>query len=400
MAVTNHQDPAAYTPCFAPQIFTATSTQTGAANFTYTVVCTDLLTSSSLTYSIKKRPDNKLAFDAMNFSTQYIEHYVPNNSYGWQVCTDAVRKIRVNIGETYGGSPAYASGTNQDYYVWNAASKWLDFVNFNYTDFVYEDVLMSTNHVQLSPFTTAKTYSGKSLFLYTLGGTTPIGGIDILTYDAAGNLLGTSTISNPYAATANYYEKYVCIDVGYKGLSNIASGLVTGTYPIMTSQVASYVVKDGNTLDPTVYKTVTVETECKYDVYTLHYLNKNGGFDTIHFSKVSEINVQADKTFYRKNPYVMTSNTWAYDTFTQQEIALTSTTQTRLKLNSDWMSETDMDYHRYLISSPRVYLDTTSGLIPVKVNTNNWFVNKKFNNKVYSITIDVEYNHIDTYQNG
>ena len=96
----------------------------------------------------------------------------------------------------------------------------------------------------------------------------------------------------------------------------------------------------------------------------------------------------------------MTSNTWAYDTFTQQEIALTSTTQTRLKLNSDWMSETEMDYHRYLISSPRVYLDATSGLIPVKVNTNNWFVNKKSNNKVYSITIDVEYNHIDTYQNG
>jgi len=71
-------------------------------------------------------------------------------------------------------------------------------------------------------------------------------------------------------------------------------------------------------------------------------------------------------------------------------------------LNSDWFSEEQIDAYRYLVSSPVVYMDmgSTIGLIPVKVNTNNYLVNKKFNNKLYNLTIDIEYTHKDIYQNG
>jgi hypothetical protein len=134
----------------------------------------------------------------------------------------------------------------------------------------------------------------------------------------------------------------------------------------------------------------------------LQYVDKDGNVETLHCSKVSEITVQADKTYYKQTPYRLASNTWEYDTFTSNEFTLNSNTTTRLKLNTDWMSEEDADRYRYIISSPRVYLDmgSTIGLVPVRVNTNNWVVNKKWNKRLYNVTLDIEYTHVDTYQNG
>ena len=66
------------------------------------------------------------------------------------------------------------------------------------------------------------------------------------------------------------------------------------------------------------------------------------------------------------------------------------------------MTEDEASKYRYLISSPKVYLDmgSTIGLIPVRVNTKQWVVNKKWNKRLYNVTIDIEYTHIDNYQNG
>lgn len=415
MAVTVHSTPATYTPCYNPQWFVASSTQVAQPNFTYTVVCTDLITSATATYQIEQRPDTKLVFDASNFSKNYVEHYIPNNVYGWQKCTDAIRKIRVNIGETYGTSPAYASGANNDFIVWNGVVKWLTFPDYDQTDFVYKN---STNNYKYltslrnpvgSTFYKPNgiTYDDRSEFMYCLSSeNNDLEFIRINAYDVNGNLIQYSDIANSYSVGSTYTDKLVCIDIGKKGLDNIASGSVTGSYPILPANCAYYDVIDAYTnIVPTArqnYQRIYIGDECRYDVYTLHFLDKDGNFETIHFSKVSEITVQADKTYFRQNPYELTSNVWSYSTNTKNERVLNSTTTTRLKLNSDWFDETYVDAYRYLISAPVVYLDmgSTIGLIPVKVITGNYPVNKKFNKKLYNITLDIEYTHKDVYQNG
>jgi len=415
MSVTVHTYPIGYVTGFNPQWFVATSTQVASANFTYTVKCTDVITSATATYEIEQRPDTKLAFDASNFAKNYIEHYIPNNEYGWKKCVDAIRKIRVNIGETYGTTPAYVSGSNIDYIVWNGVLKWLDYPGYDQDDFVYANstsnykYLTSLRNPSSSTFykPDAKTYSDKSYFLYALTSeNNDLEFIRINAYDASGNLIRYSDIANPYEASTTYTDKMLCIDCGRKGLDNIASGLVTGSYPIIPANCAYYDVIDAYTMPPaTARKNIVriyVESECKYDVYVLHFLDKDGNFETINFQKLSETTVQADKTYYRQNPYEMNSNVWAYTTFSKSERTLNSSTTTRIKLNSDWFSEEQIDAYRYLVSSPVVYMDmgSTIGLIPVKVNTNNYLVNKKFNNKLYNLTIDIEYTHKDIYQNG
>jgi hypothetical protein len=56
MALTINQQPQAYTPVFNPQIFHATSTNSGSANHTYTFVFTDVLSGLTGTVQVTKDP--------------------------------------------------------------------------------------------------------------------------------------------------------------------------------------------------------------------------------------------------------------------------------------------------------------------------------------------------------
>jgi len=133
MAVTVNQQPSSYTPNYNPQKFEASSNQTAVADFVYRVICTDLITGTSQTYNIKQRPIySELWFDAKVFTDQFIKNYIPNNAYGFQRCTDAIRKIRVNIGEYY--SATYFPGSNIDYIIWNGVARPLDWVYYSSTD--------------------------------------------------------------------------------------------------------------------------------------------------------------------------------------------------------------------------------------------------------------------------
>lgn len=425
MAITVHTVPASYTPCYNGQWFVASSSSTASANFTYTVVCTDVITSATNTQEIEQRPDGKLVFDGAPFAKNYIRNFVPNNTYGFQPCVDAIRKMRVRIGETYGTPPTLqVSGVNNDYYIWNGAVNYLDFASFDYNDYVYNAT--NSNVKYLTTLEDKDTYEDKSLFLYAL--TSAINDVILLkvnSYDAANTLLGTSYIVNPYATSVTYTEKYWVCGIGKKDLDNISSGVVVGTYPILGATCTYYTLEDISSTDPgTTWATstigdinniladpdtitnslftVTIQDECRYEPYIVHYLSKKGDYETINFTKVSETTVTADKTYFRKNPYELTANVWAYDTFTAQETVLNSSVTKRIRLNTDWLDETQAEYHQYLVSSPSVYIDfgSTIGLIPVKVTTNNWVINKKWNKRLYNVTIDVEYTFKETYQNG
>lgn len=402
------QQPDTYQPCFSPIWFTASSTESGNAGFSYKVKCTDSITAETLTYQIDKRPsDSLLTFDASNFAKNYIKHYIPNKAYGWQVCTDAYRAITVNVDfrTTASPTPTYASGYNIDFKVWNGAETYLNFPDYDYNDYIYEDFTLAPftwNHPQLNEITEMKTYADKSLYLYLLGGSTNITGIGVTTYDAAGNALTNTSIANPYWATSDYTERFNCIDIGYKGLSNIASTLVTGDYPIISANTASYVIYDLSGNDATVYRTVTVGCEPTYTPFVLHYLNRLGGFDTINLTKLSEQTLNSSKTYYRQNPYEMVANEWVYDKFTSNEVALSSTKVKRVKLNSDWLTDEQVTAYEALYSGARAYLDmgSTTGLLPVKILNTNYLINQNFNNKLYQLTLDIEYTYVDNLQNG
>ena len=403
MAVTVHTSPQAYTPCYNHQWFVASSNQTAQPNFTYTVVITDLITSGTQTYEIEQRPDAKVVFDASLFAKNYIQDYVPNNEYGWQLCDDAIRKIRVNIGETYGSTPAYASGTNTDYIIWNGYVRYLDWPAYDDADYVYS--VSNESPKYLTSLFRKQTYTDKSLFVYALTAENgDFQSLKITAYDEAGTQLATSNIDNPYESSTTYTDKYLAIDVGKKGLDNIPSGSVTGSYPILPTGTKYYTLEDATIMGSppatvlTELFTVDIICETRHDVYCVHFKDKNGNFETCLFPKVSEINIDSTKTYYRRNEYELTANVWAYSTFTGQEQQLTSTAKKRLRLTTDWLSDDQIENYQNIING-KAYLDmgSTIGLIPIKVMTNSYKINKKWNERMYSMQIDIEYTFIETY---
>jgi len=414
MAITINQFPSDYTPAFNPQWVEATSTQIASSGFMYRVVCTDLITNSSQTYNILQRPTTgELVFPAHVFSENFINNYVPNNTYGHQLCTGSVRKIRINVGEYYGG--VYYPGTNRDYIIWNGVLRALDWTSYNSTDYIYNADASNLKYFSsLAPaagyyMPTRTTYPNTSLFIYNLcSGNTDYQALEIKTYDSGGTLLGTSEIANPYTGTYTYTNHYTAIDIGHKGLSQISSGLVTGTYPIITNSVAYYLITDVTligspaTLPSMLIARVNVSCEPTFTVYTLHYLAKSGNFETLHFNKMSELKERAEKNTYRVNPNTLASNTYSYSKFSQWEKTISSTGTESLMLNTDWLTEAEVAGHREIITSPLVYIDygSTIGLVPCKVLTSDILVNKNYNNKLFGMTLEVEPTYKNNYQRG
>jgi hypothetical protein len=387
MAITNNKQPSAFSPVGNQLTFESTSNQIAMTDFMYRIIVTDILSGESQTFNIKKRPttSGEMIWNARVFAYKFVKDYIPNNLYGWQVCTDGRRTIRVNVGEYYSGT--YHAGSNYDFVVWNGSLRPLDWVNYSSADYVYES---ASNKVCLNEVTNNKTYLDRSEFVYIMGGSTASVGVEIYTYDVYGNFLTASQIANGAAG------KYNCIDIGLKGLAEISPGDVTGTYPIIGANVSYYEVKN-NSLSGEIFKTLTIDSECLHDIFTLHYKSNTGAFETLHCTKVSIHEEVSEKTTYRVDPNELVSNTYSYSAFSQWEKTLSSSSIDSYTINTDWMTNEQVAWHRQVVTSPLVYMDMGSsiGLIPVKVNASTALVNKDWNNTLYGMTLNIT----PTYKN-
>lgn len=359
MALAVVQQPQAFTPAYNPQIFVATTPNYTQPGFTYTIVVTDLITSQTITYEVAARPTGELTWDAMPFSQNLVKDYIPLNGLaGFQRCVDGIRKIRVNVGETYSG--VYHVGANIDYIVWNAIVDTEDFADYIYTDYVYDITL--SNFKFFRGVVTDVGFEDRSSFLYCLSaGAGDFTQLQINTFNAAGGAIGVSTIANPFAASATYTDKYVAIDVGHKGLTNIAGGLVTGTYPIMTPAVARWTVIDSTPFASSTIKTITLGLEPRWAISAIHYLAKNGAFLSACFSKISEKTQETSRRTFKKNPWFLSAApTYTYQYSDAVETILETITQDRLKLRTDWLSAEQVMQYKDLFDSPKCYYDIGS----------------------------------------
>lgn len=121
MAVTIYSSPQIPTPVYNEQFLDAVSTQYAQPNFTFTIIVTDVITSTVLAIDyVKADSTGNLHYNIGNYAENLMQNYFPVNLYGWKKCADAIRKIRFNVGETYGTIPAYYIGSNVEYIAWNA----------------------------------------------------------------------------------------------------------------------------------------------------------------------------------------------------------------------------------------------------------------------------------------
>lgn len=400
MAITILAQPQAYMPAYNNQWFTASSNQVAQPNFKYTVVVTDLISGNTATFQLPARPDTRCVFDAGPFAENQIRtsNYIPINLYGWQNAT-GIRKIRVNIGETYGTTPVYTAGTNIDYIIWNGCLDYLTFAEYDDADYVYTS--SPVNRKYFAGAIVDYTFSDRSNYLYAL--TSQIGDLyqlQIVTYNSSGAAIGTSYIDNPLQGTATYDDKYICIDIGHKGLTNISPGDVTGAYPIITASVAYYEVYDNPdpiTPAPVLIKTINISCSPKYQVLTVHFLARNGAFLTANFSKAWEKTKDKTVTQYTQNTQDILPATggYGYNYFDSPDKQLSVSTQTKIKLRTDWLTDEQISVLQDLYDTPICYLDMGSGqsYAAIRPVANTWKDIPKYAEPLQAIELEFLFNH-------
>lgn len=405
MAITLTQQPQTYQPAYNPIFYQGLSGNYASAGFYYKVTITDIISSESASYRINPRPtDGYFIFDASPFAQNYFTNYIPINVYGWQNAT-GIRRFQVNVSEFNDANPVTPITSNDYYfYSWNAALDWKLLPDYSYVDYIYDSDGSPRSGAILSDLLDEKAYDDRSNLLYFLSAANnnDMNYIVVISYNTIGVNLTVSTIANPDSTSTNYRDKYVCVDVGLKGLENISSGLVTGSYPIIDPAATHYDVyryfRTGGAI-----KIKTYEIKCSnLPVYTIHALMNNGNFRSVHFDKISEQSTALSKVGYKQIPYENTSNVYAYSLSSASEKLLSVTENRTIKLRTDWITEAECELYTQLASSPVSYLDTGSStdyiqVIPI---ANSFKINTKKNKKLFNIELDYKYTMSSFRQRG
>jgi hypothetical protein len=403
MAITIQSSPTSPTPAYNENWVVATSSQTAQPNFYYTIILTDVTGSHVYdTENIKPDPNNKLKLDLQSWVQLLMRNYIPVNLYGWKKCADATRKFRFNIGETYDvlGVATYFAGSNTDYITWNARVDEQFMAPYSANYFTYDSSIPNIKYLTTLP---NKTYIDRSQYLYVLcqANVNELTEIAITTYDAAGNILGYYFINRPDSSTGLYSDNYQCIDVGYKGLLGITAPFVTafiGTYPIITPSVASYNVYNPSAAES--IQTITIECNPKYEVYSLHYLNSKGGYQTLHCNLAATLSSTKTTTSFKKSGWSLVSNVMTLDPALNGEKTQSVTIQDKLQLNSDWLTDAEFALHKDLFASTDVRLDIGSTTTYKGVKVTQTGYTTKNTDRLRNYQIDLDYTHQNHRQRG
>lgn len=161
---------------------------------------------------------------------------------------------------------------------------------------------------------------------------------------------------------------------------------------LISEYIKYYTVKIGST---SIYK-FNLVCEPKYTRYTLHFLNKFGGFESFDFTKVSRKSISIEKKDFGKLPYTVDSNgAISYyngnNVYNETRSVFVSQFTENLILNSDLLTDDDYNWLAELLISPLVYIELNGYLVGATIKNNNYEYRKRVNDKLTSLTIELEF---------
>lgn len=159
----------------------------------------------------------------------------------------------------------------------------------------------------------------------------------------------------------------------------------------------------GSNIDNIPNYTIEIQTNCtKNNPVMIHFLNSLGGFESFLFSGVNRVNTNIERQSINKLGLITTLTTSAFDVgvsidrvhnniLGEVKTNYANTMTHKMKLISDYVSETDFLWLRELLASPQVYaqIDNNAIMIPVTVETSDWAEKKRGADKIFNLEIDI-----------
>jgi len=407
MAISILSSPGTHTPGYNEQYFVASSSNSNQTGFRYVVAVT--VGSDTITEKINKRPDNgQLYFDPSRIVQSYLDNTFESTLNIPSYAEDSIIYVTVGITEEYGSPVSGFAGASGSYYAWNAAYQAHDFSTYTYsTTTLAKDLTLAPSYTDTINFNQSYLYK-----IWHKGfGTTTLYQMRVICYDSNAAMIQDTVIRTQYTNYADYKQNLVLVNISPASFNSmdlfLPAGYVTKTFGIdvIPNTTSYYTVEwynsGGATAGSNLYR-VNIDSMCyKYDRTVLHFLNRLGNYDSFTFNLLNRKNSEKKTSEYKKNPFFNVSNDLFYLNYKSDTVTYATTITNKITLNSDWITDAQATWLKELFMSPSVILeDSTGALFAVKVTDTSYESKQKVNDRVFNITVNLEYSYQDIRQRG
>ena len=365
MAITFHTQPQLFTPGSNPVVWTFSSDETAQPNFSYIV---EVYVNSILHSTHQVFPQNGIyaKFNASEIARGLLSSPLILDGTLVTLYNSAFDYYTITVYEQYGTPPAIeASDSSNLQYVFNAALRHQDFVNWDYMNYNVStfNPIAGISYLTSWP-RTYKYLCGLNEKVF-LGFFTDDSNVDvnIRLYNAANSLI-VSSLGNSIA-----FQELNVIDASPQNIINntaITSGdFSTCVYYTFRTNATG----GGPYIRATEYFKIYIDTECqRYPSRRLHWLNKFGVYDSFTFDLVSTDSTKVDGNRYEKEKGIWDAENYVYPLYQGEGTTFSKRAEDTLTLNSDWIKEDVQQWLvRELYESPSVYLESDGNFEPVNV---------------------------------
>jgi len=424
MAITGTgTPPQQYRTVYNPIEYVLTSDKTAQPRFKYVIEVYDGVTLLG-TLRVPADPNNYGRCDIQGIAENYLTKDLGaiNTTATGDAFTDnpnSYKEFTVKFGEEYetGGVvvvtmyPAF----DEDIITFNGSlpnyrGSDLNFVDYQVTDY-YENFTENTTGRKWLTNSPKGSGANKSdnqsveitdegwvYFLYDHTGN-PITTTQYTLYNSAGGIVSTnSTDNNVSSLTDKSMLKIPCSPNTINNINPTEFTSVT-VQPIVTGSVSSYRILLLDTISSVVSEALyfNVDSECRYEVRRLEFLNALGGFDCFNFTKVSRMSEKVERKFYKQNPDNMTSGVITYAQSDKEKTQYYTKGTPKMKLTSNWVDAPTFNWLVELIESPEIYLYDNGQRIAVQNIEGDWEQKVSVTDTVFNLEITLEFS-MDNYR--
>ena len=401
MAITLIREPEAFTPVYNDMVFTASSTNVAEPAFLYLV---DVYINAVLEFRYKVEPDPEFDYMVVDVSNS-IEDFVLNS-----LCSLTSDK---GIFDHSASSINYEVKFGEQYEVLGVTTQFPPTATS--TKIAYNGSLTSNEFTDYTGALVESTFNTNSprlldvrdgdvgcLQLLTNTGTT-VTYLQIITIDANGIPIDTYRIDTSIINAEAYGFASHPATINNIDPSNFILPVVPPVQPIIGYNlgVRSYTVLASLSTGATEVFRYNVVDDCGlYTPKTLHFLNREGGFDQFTFELVSRDSISTQRKSYKQNPNrLKSSGAYDYSKADRTNVNYITSTKNSLKLTSDWITEDESEWLRELMTSPEIYLfDGTDYIAIQEVKESGYEIKKDENGEVFNLSINVLFSADDERQ--
>jgi hypothetical protein len=294
--------------------------------------------------------------------------------------------------------------------VWNGVRNEIDWLDFDYTDYIVNTFSTSKKFLTDSPRTiridSAQSYQ-LSFIVNERFGANQYNIKAYSGYNGTGSLVADGVVSNNIPSQDSS-SRYFRIPVGTYDIGNIDPTLYTdsllGTTPSTAlANAASYTIHlEDNTNAQTSEKvTFNINQTCsKYNEVRVHFLNRLGGYDAFNFylKSIHQTDIKKDK--YDQQHHDWTGFAYKYSKSSRGTTDYNVALSKKLTVNTDYLTEAESEWMEDLATSPSVYIEDNNELIAVNIDPRKIQRKTSLNDKLMQYTFELSYSIKNRRQRG